>query len=120
MAKPEITDKTELRLRKLPRKVVRYWCFRYRTAEEGGAAAHGGPAGLKAFMEGREGFTSWGQFGVTWDVRDWEPLVIKARSRSLEVEWNTEAMNSARPLPLKKEVEDEAPITPAGDDHRAG
>lgn len=120
MAKPEITNKTELRLRKLPRKVVRYWCFRYRTAEEGGAAANGGPSGLKAFMEGREGFTSWSQFGVTWDVREWEPLVIKARSRSIEVEWNTEAMASARELPLKaKEVEHESPIPPPRNDRRS-
>jgi hypothetical protein len=85
------------------RRQVRYWLFRFRTAAEGGASAKGAPSGLRERFEDHPHFGGWENYGVTWDVSDDDPSVLVPLRVSLEVQWNTEAMASARELPKPEE-----------------
>ena len=82
----------------LERKEIRYWLFRFRTAATGGDPATGAPRGLRKRFEDHPHFVSWESFGMTWDVGD-DPWTLVPLKHSLEEQWNTEAMNSARPWP---------------------
>jgi len=92
------------KLDSLTRRQVRYWLFRFRTAEDGGAPAEGAPVGLRARFEKHPHFSNWHNFGVTWDVGS-DPYVLVPLKYSLEQQWNTEAMASARPYPGTEKVE---------------
>ena len=88
----------------LTRRQVRYWCFRFRTAsEKGGAPALGAPRGLRKRFEEHAHFGGWENYGITWDVSDTDPFTLVPLRISLEVQWNTEAMASARELPKPKD-----------------
>jgi hypothetical protein len=91
-----------MKLEDLTRRQARYWYFRFRTAAEAGAPAKGAPAGLKKRLEAHPYFGGWEGFGITWDVGD-DPFSPVPLRISLEVQWNTEAMASARELPKPEE-----------------
>lgn len=93
-------------LQDLPRSKVRYWCFRFKTEEDGGADASDAPKGLKKLFEDMRWFTKWTEFGITWDVDENDAFDIVPLKTSLEEQWNTEAMASMRELPVP-EVEPE-------------
>jgi hypothetical protein len=82
----------------LTRHEVRYWLFRFRTAETGGASAEGAPLGLRERFEGHPHFSGWSSFGVTWDVAE-DPFVLVPLRHSLEEQWNSQAWAAARPMP---------------------
>jgi len=83
----------------MSRHSIRYWFFRFRTEEDGGAPAEGAPPGLKQEYEGNPHFGGWSNFGVTWDVDATEGGRIVPLRVSLESRWNSEAWANARPMP---------------------
>jgi hypothetical protein len=85
----------------LPRREIRYWCFRLSTEALGGAPSTGIPDGLKEYFEALPWFSSWENFGITWDVKDDKPLEIIPLKQSLEKSWNAELAHLARDLPTK-------------------
>lgn len=88
-------------LTSLTRRQVRYWLFRFRVETESkGAPAEGAPVGLREYFEEHAHFLGWEVFGITWDVSADDPYVIVPLRHSLETMWNTEAMSTARELPL--------------------
>lgn len=92
-----------MKLEELTRRQVRYWLFRFRTAESGGAPAKGAPAGIRKRFEDHPHFGGWANYGVTWDVSETDSFVLVPLRTSLEIQWNTEAMASARELPKPEE-----------------
>ena len=86
-------------MKPLPRRELRYWCFRFKQAADGGASAKGAPRGLRRHIEANEYFGGWESFGVTWDWDDPPERIVPLR-HSLESEWNAQAWASAKPLPV--------------------
>ena len=92
------------KLEELPRRKLRYWCYRLKNAAAGGAKATGLPVGLRAHFEGDPVFGGWEAFGDTWDLDQRDPLLIVARRFSVEEEWNA----------TLRQVVPELPEAPAG------
>jgi len=63
---PDIEHKTHIF--NLPRRRVRYWCFRFQTEELEGSGSNGSPPGLKDYFEKVPGFLGWKEFAVSWDL----------------------------------------------------
>jgi hypothetical protein len=83
----------------LPRRQVRYWCFRFKTEADGGVSAQGAPRGLKQRLEKEDAFEGWKNFAVTWDVDEDEPLVAIPRNFSVWEEWGRTLERVVKPLP---------------------
>lgn len=81
------------------RRKIRYWCFRFRTEEEGGPKADGAPVGLRGRLEDAEGFLGWGTFAETWDVAKDDPSRIVPRKESVHDEWTRALEKSVPTLP---------------------
>lgn len=107
---------------KLPRRKVRYWLFRFRNEAVEGTKADGAPPGLKKHFESLPQFSSWENFGVTWDLphlencsdkgwyvvgqscscsREIVPLRCSPIARSIWSEWKRTILKEATVLPLK-------------------
>jgi hypothetical protein len=106
----------------LPRRRIRYWCFRFRTEELYGTSSNGAPAGLREYFEKIPGFTKWEEFAVSWDLphldncnymghppiglscscsRQIVPLVIMGRLFSIWDEWKMTIRQEAPVLKIK-------------------
>jgi hypothetical protein len=72
----------------LPRRQIRYYCFRLRTEVEGGAKAEPLPEGFKEHFEKQEVFYGWRAFGASWDVSKVDPLKAVSRQFTIHEEWN--------------------------------
>ena len=87
-------------LQDLPRRVVRYWCFRFATEAAGGATAADAPEGLKEHFEALRWFPGWLTFAVKWDVAAADPLDIRPLRRSLEAAWDDVVKAEAKEIPV--------------------
>jgi hypothetical protein len=95
---------------KLIRREIRYICFRIQTETEGGNKATSEEEGpmkyadeIKSHMESQDDFGGWRNFAKTWDVDQKAPLVIVARTKSIQSEWNAVLAKEAKDLPSEKE-----------------
>ena len=89
--------------RKLPRRQVRYWLFRFKTeAEAGGVVAEGSPGGLRDHFEGHKHFLGWGLFNESngWDVDETDPLMIVPLRRGSADLWEEVVAVEARDFPV--------------------
>lgn len=83
----------------LTRRQIRYICFRIQTEEAGNAVADVAFApDVRIHMELQDGFDSWNNFAKTWDVGEKAPLVVVARTLSIQSEWNNVLEKEARVL----------------------
>ncbi len=98
--KPDSTP-ASAQLRALPKRKVRYWCFRFKTEVLEGVPAEGAPEGLRQYFEALEWFSSWEDFAVKWDVRESNPLVIRPLKENPEEVWNQTVLENAVELPTK-------------------
>jgi hypothetical protein len=87
-------------LRRLSRRTVRYWCFRFATEIAGGDSAVDAPDGLRDHFEALRWFSGWRTFAVTWDVADHDHLDIMPLHRSLEAAWDEVIRAEAKDLPV--------------------
>ena|SRR3989344_4561556 len=87
---------------KLTKRQVRYWCFRFRTEDEGGAKADGAPRGLKNHFEDLEWFSDWKDFSLIWDVKEDSPLEIRRLKENAEDEWQKIVEKNAKVLVVHK------------------
>lgn len=83
----------------LTRRKVRYWCFRFKTEKLGGDPANDSPDGLREHFENLEWFDSWLNFGITWDVRDDNPLVLSKLKLSHDESWINTLKSETKELP---------------------
>lgn len=97
-------------MEELTRRNIRYICFRIQTALGGGAKIDKDENGImqyaediKKHMESQEDFGGWDRFGKTWDADDKSPLVIVARTSSIQSQWNTILKEEVKELPVEKE-----------------
>lgn len=102
-AQPNVAAATP-ELKDLPRRKIRYWCYRFKTEQLEGVSADGAPYGLKDYFEKLEWFSSWLDFGVKWDVREDNPLAIRPLKENLEDVWNRTVLENSRELPIKTQV----------------
>lgn len=86
-------------LKKLSRKDVRYWLFRFMTEAFGGAKATGAPSGLKAHFESLKWCQPWAEFSIKWDVDPDSPLDIVPLTADPQDAWNEELALAAKELP---------------------
>lgn len=90
--------------KELPRRRLRYWCYRLRNAATGGAKSEGIPKGLQPHYERLASFEplgGWAGFGNTWDLGQEDPLTIVTRRFSVEEEWNATLRQVVPELPAK-------------------
>lgn len=83
----------------LPKRQIRYWCFRFKTEADGGARATGAPRGLKKHLEDSDGFEGWKRFAISWDVDEENPLVVVPRNFSVWEDWDRTLRRVVKPLP---------------------
>jgi len=69
-------------------KKVRYWCFRYRTEATGGAKATGAPDDLKEIYEAQDCFDDWENFGINWDLNEFDMTEAVKRLYTMYEEWD--------------------------------
>jgi len=84
------------------RKVVRYWCYRFKTEADGGALATGAPTGLRKHFEDNKWFRplgGWTAFAGRWDVDHHDPLVVVPRNKSVWQEWDEKLVRDVPILP---------------------
>jgi len=94
--------------RKLPRKQIRYWLFRFKTASvAGGAAAKGAPRGLRQHFEEHRHFLGWGLFNESrgWDVGESDPLKIVPLQRGSGDLWKDVVDEEARDFPVAAAID---------------
>lgn len=115
---PNIEQKTHIF--NLPRRRIRYWLYRFKNEEQGGALSNGSPDGLRDHFERLPGFDGWEQFAVSWDIphlsncvksvtqfgvcscsRQVVPLKIVLRDRSVADEWRQVIMREAPILKIR-------------------
>jgi len=117
---PDIENKTHFF--NLPRRKIRYWCFRFQHEEANQVSSNGAPPGLREHFEKTPGFTGWDQFAVSWDLPHLKncnqggapaigtfctcafkivPLKMVLRSFSVWEEWNRAIRRDAPVLKLK-------------------
>ena len=93
-----LPENAEIAARKVLRQ-ARYWCFRFKSAAEGGAKSTGAPRGFKKYIEELPGFAGWDKFAITWDIAGDNPFKIIPRDFSVWEEWNAVMRRVAKPLP---------------------
>ena len=93
-------------LKKLNKRLVRYWLFRFKTENAGGDKATGAPKGLKDYFENNELFIGWELFDESkgWDVKETSPLeIITLKLGSTEL-WNKELRSSLPEMSNKENL----------------
>lgn len=88
---------------------ARYWCARFRREDETKdreepVTAHDAPEGFKEYMESLSGFTSWSEYGKSWDLDGENPFRIVLRLVSVWDEWNTTLNRVTIPIDDSPEV----------------
>ena len=83
----------------LPRRRLRYWCYRFQNAAEGGAKVTGAPKGLQAHVEGLAGFTGWDGFARQWDLDHGPQIAIVRRQFTVQEEWHAKLRQVVPDLP---------------------
>lgn len=100
------TTATQLKMKDLTRRQIRYICFRLQTEAEGGNKALTEKTGVmslvgkvKAHMESQDDFGGWKMFAKTWDVDEKSPLVVVKRTSSIYTDWNNVLKKGAKDFP---------------------
>ena len=115
---PKIGEKTHMF--NLPRRMIRYWLYRFKKEAEEGTPSNGSPEGLKDYFEKIPGFSGFSEFAVSWDIPHLEdckksktqfnvcsctrqivPLQIVYRQFSIQEEWRATIRAEAPVLQLK-------------------
>jgi hypothetical protein len=94
---PKMLERKKLLGRTTLRR-ARYWCYRFRNEETGGATADDAPAGFKKAVESMPGFMGWDLFADKWDIVGDNPFMIVYRLMSVWQEWDQVMERVAIPI----------------------
>lgn len=100
------TTQTQLNMKDLTRRQIRYICFRLQNEAEGLSKAIPQKTGvmqyvdkIKEHMEEQDDFGGWKMFAKTWDVDEKSPLVVIKRTSSIYTDWNKILKKGAKDMP---------------------
>lgn len=89
-------------LKKLNRKQIRYWCFRFQKEKLEGTDSSGAPDGMKEYFESMDWFSSWDTFAIKWDINQDNFLKIIPLKIDPNVEWDETLWSEAKVITGKE------------------
>lgn len=92
------------------RRSLRYWAYRWKNDLENGKKPTGGPRGLRAKLEGLDGFNGWEQF-AEGKPSGWDFVYIADRESDEDV-WIFEARDIGYLKEWERELAKHVPILP--------